>query len=101
MRTEPSVHSSSRTKASATSNVRDETMTLPSDDSVRDFLRRRNVAPHLVTGGSELLIAGWRHFVGQVETGYPLGLDDYRNDLDLRSLIEDRKSTRLNSSHLG
>jgi hypothetical protein len=30
----------------------------------------------------------WRRFVDQVELGYPLGLDDYCNDLDLRSMIE-------------
>jgi len=33
------------------------------------------------------LISRWRAFVGEAERGYPLGLDDYRNDLDLRSLI--------------
>jgi hypothetical protein len=63
-------------------------MTHPNDDSVRAFLRRRGAAPHVVAGGSENLVAGWRHFVSQVEAGYPLGLDDYRNDLDIRSLIE-------------
>ena len=30
---------------------------------------------------------GWGRFVALVEQGYPLGLDDYRNDLDLRELI--------------
>ena len=63
-------------------------MTYPNDDSVRAFLRTRGAAPHIIAGGSEKLVAGWRHFVSQVEAGYPLGLDDYRNDLDLRGLIE-------------
>lgn len=34
------------------------------------------------------LIAKWRAFVEQLEAGYSFGLYDYRNDLDLRSLIE-------------
>ena len=57
------------------------------DDAVRHKLRERGVAEHVVLGGSEGLLAGWRQFVAQVERGYPLGLDDYRNDLDLRELI--------------
>ena len=60
----------------------------PSDNSVRAFLRRRGAAAHVVSGGAEALIAGWKRFVGQVEAGYKFGLDDYRNDLDIRGLIE-------------
>ncbi len=37
--------------------------------------------------GGEGLVRRWRDFVAQVEKGYPLGLDDYRNDLDVRTLI--------------
>lgn len=33
------------------------------------------------------LVSRWRHFVEQVERGYPLGLEDYRNDLDLRAML--------------
>ncbi len=33
------------------------------------------------------LLARWKKFVDDVERGYPLGLDDYRNDLDIRSEI--------------
>jgi hypothetical protein len=29
----------------------------------------------------------WREFVEQVERGYPLGLEDYRNDLDIRAIL--------------
>jgi hypothetical protein len=56
-------------------------------DAVRAMLRRRGVAPHVVRGGAAGLIQAWRLFVEQVEAGYALGLDDYRNDLDIRSLI--------------
>jgi hypothetical protein len=37
---------------------------------------------------SKDLPAEWRRFVDQVERGYTLGLDDYCNDLDIRTLIE-------------
>jgi hypothetical protein len=60
----------------------------PSEDAVRALLRERGAAVHVVSGGAEGLIAAWRNFVAQVEAGYPLGLDDYRNDLDIRTLIE-------------
>ena len=33
------------------------------------------------------LTESWRSFVEQVEKGYPLGLYDYRNDLDARAIL--------------
>ena len=33
------------------------------------------------------LVNRWRAFVEQVEKGYSLGLEDYRNDLDLRAIL--------------
>ncbi|MGH9665057.1 MAG: hypothetical protein ACRD9L_11590 [Bryobacteraceae bacterium] len=38
-------------------------------------------------GGWEGLIERWEKFVAEVERGYPFGLEDYRNDLDLRGII--------------
>lgn len=58
-----------------------------SADPVRSRLRERGAPEHIVREGGEGLIRRWRDFVGQVEKGYPLGLDDYRNDLDMRTLI--------------
>jgi hypothetical protein len=63
-------------------------MTHPNDESVRVRLRERGAAEHVIAGGGAKLIENWGRFVGQVEAGYPFGLDDYRNDLDLRALIE-------------
>ncbi len=63
-------------------------MAHPNDHSVRAILRARGAADHTVRGGAAGLIEGWRDFVRQVERGYPLGLEDYRNDLDVRTLIE-------------
>ena len=34
------------------------------------------------------LVGRWREFVEQVERGYSLGLEDYRNDLDLRAMLQ-------------
>jgi len=57
------------------------------DAEIRDYLRDNGYPEHLVRGGRAGLIGRWREFVGQVERGYPLGLEDYRNDLDLRAII--------------
>ena len=56
-------------------------------DPVSQFLAQRGAAPQLVAGGAPALLGRWRDFVNQVESGYALGLEDYRNDLDLRTLI--------------
>ncbi len=57
-------------------------------DPVRKFLRDHKYPPHLVKGGRDGLVRRWREFVEQVEKGYPLGLEDYRNDLDIRAILE-------------
>ena len=53
----------------------------------KEFLRSRGCPEGVVAGGADGLIETWEHLVEQVETGYPLGLDDYLNDLDGRELI--------------
>lgn len=58
------------------------------DEEVRAKLRARGAADYIVREGAEGLLARWREFVDAVESGYRFGLDDYRNDLDIRSLIE-------------
>lgn len=40
-----------------------------------------------MAAASDSLVERWRGFVESVERGYRFGLDDYRNDLDLRSMI--------------
>jgi len=59
----------------------------PMADPVSQFLADRGAAPHLIAGGGPGLIQRWREFVSLVESGYAFGLEDYRNDLDLRTLI--------------
>ena len=55
--------------------------------AVQAILKTRGAPAHVVEAGAQGLLAGWRRFVEAVERGYTFGLDDYRNDLDLRTLI--------------
>jgi hypothetical protein len=57
------------------------------DPEVQQYLRDNGYPEHLVREGRPGLIRRWREFVEQVERGYPLGLEDYRNDLDVRAII--------------
>ena len=57
------------------------------DEEISDYLRINGYPEHLVRAGSAGLIDRWRRFVEEVEQGYELGLEDYRNDLDLRGII--------------
>ena len=58
-------------------------------DDVKRFLRARGCPDEVVEGGIEALVESWEHTAEQVRRGYPLGLDDYLNDIDARQLIED------------
>ena len=57
------------------------------DFEVQAYLRDNGYPEHVVRGGRAGLIDRWREFVEQVERGYPLGLEDYRNDLDIRGIL--------------
>jgi hypothetical protein len=57
-------------------------------DRVREYLEDNGYPRHLIEGGREGLIRRWREFVTEVEQGYTRGLEDYRNDLDLRRIIQ-------------
>jgi hypothetical protein len=58
-------------------------------DPVNDFLRQRDCAEHVIKDGLLGLIKNWESVVESVRRGYPLGLDDYLNDLDGRQLLEE------------
>jgi hypothetical protein len=58
-------------------------------DPVREYLREKGCAQHVIRGGLEGLIGAWEKTVESVERGYELSLDDYLNDLDGRQLIEE------------
>jgi hypothetical protein len=55
--------------------------------TVDEYLRENGYPEHVVREGRPGLIRQWRIFVEQVERGYPLGLEDYRNDLDARAIL--------------
>jgi hypothetical protein len=57
------------------------------DAEIEGWLRGRGCPAHVVRGGRAHLINAWKRFVSKVERGYDLTLDDYRNDLDIRTLI--------------
>ena len=59
------------------------------DDVVTRFLKGRGVSDDVAESGLQGLVSGWERTVSQVRAGYPLGLDDYLNDVDGRQLIEE------------
>ena len=61
-----------------------ETMT---DEEIAEYLRDNGYPEHLARAGRAGLIERWRKFVEELERGYKFGLEDYRNDLDLRGII--------------
>ena len=58
------------------------------EDPVREFLEARGAPEHIVEGGLDGLLEQWENAVDDVEETYPLGLDDYLDDMDGRELIE-------------
>jgi len=57
------------------------------DEEMAAYLRENGYPEHIIRAGRAGLIDRWRKFVESVEHGYKLGLEDYRNDLDLRGII--------------
>ena len=57
------------------------------DEEMTAYLRDNGYPEHIVRAGRAGLIDRWGKFVAEVEHGYQFGLEDYRNDLDLRGII--------------
>ncbi len=57
------------------------------DLEVQEYLAENGYPQHIVREGRQGLVRRWREFVEHVETGYALGLEDYRNDLDVRAIL--------------
>lgn len=57
------------------------------DLEIAEFLRENGYPEHVAKAGKRGLIARYERFVDEVEKGYRLTLDDYRNDLDLRGIL--------------
>jgi hypothetical protein len=54
---------------------------------IENYLRDNGYPEHIVRGGRDGLLKRWNGFVEAVEHGYSLGVEDYRNDLDVRGII--------------
>jgi hypothetical protein len=57
------------------------------DEEMTAYLRDNGYPEYIVHAGRKGLIDRWGKFVAEVERGYRFGLEDYRNDLDLRGII--------------
>jgi hypothetical protein len=57
------------------------------DPELEEYLRENGYPEHVWRSGKAGLIGKWRRFVEEVERGYRFGLEDYRNDLDLRGVL--------------
>jgi hypothetical protein len=57
------------------------------DADVKQLLKAEGYPEHVWKSGKKGLIEKWARFVAEVEAGYSLTLEDYRNDLDLRAII--------------
>jgi hypothetical protein len=57
------------------------------DQEMAEYLRENGYPEHVIRAGRAGLIERWAKFVAEVEQGYRFGLEDYRNDLDLRGII--------------
>ena len=57
------------------------------DAEIQAYLSENSYPEHIVREGKAGLVRRWREFVEQVERGYSLGLEDYRNDLDVRAIL--------------
>ena len=58
------------------------------DDPVREYLEEQGCPEHVVEAGLDGLLEKWEYAVEDVEQGYPLGFDDYLDDMDGRELIK-------------
>jgi hypothetical protein len=59
-----------------------------SDAKIISYLKDNGYPPHLIHKGRAGLVRRWREFVEQVEKGYRGGLEEYRNVLDIRGILE-------------
>jgi hypothetical protein len=60
---------------------------MQTDAEIEAYLRENGYPEHVCGAGRAGLIAMWGEFVGELERGYPRGLEDYRRDLDLRAIL--------------
>jgi hypothetical protein len=57
--------------------------------SIEAYLRTRGCPDWVIQAGVEGLVERWEETAASMGAGYPLGRDDYLNDMDVRQLIAD------------
>lgn len=57
------------------------------DSELDEYLRENGYPEHIRRAGRAGLVSRWKQFVDAVERGYRFGIEDYRNDLDIRGII--------------
>ncbi|MBL8862195.1 MAG: hypothetical protein JNK02_09295 [Planctomycetes bacterium] len=57
-------------------------------DPARRLLVERGAAEHVVKGGLEGLVTAWEQTALAAQRGYAQGLEDWRDDVDARQLID-------------
>ncbi len=57
------------------------------DADVQKYLRDNGYPEHVVRDGRPGLVRRWHQFVDQAEHKYKFGLEEYRNDLDVRAIL--------------
>ena len=62
---------------------------MTTQDPIRELLVQRGCPTHVVEAGLDGLVEQWENTVVDVEETYPLGLDDYLNDVDGRQLLDE------------
>lgn len=58
------------------------------EDPLTAYLIGQGAPYAIVASGLLGLVENWERIVGVVVSGYPLGLDDYLNDMDGRQMLE-------------
>lgn len=58
------------------------------DQEIQEYLADNGYPAHIVRGGRAGLVRRWQEFADEIERGYPFGIEDYRNDLDVRGILD-------------
>jgi hypothetical protein len=59
------------------------------NNQIQSYCRSRGYSRLVVNGGLEYLVSQWRITVKLLHKAYERGIDEYRNDLDARTIIEE------------